>query len=90
MSDTAWKIVFLRRATKELLKLDRTAQRLINEYVDALRQHPEPLSLAKPLKGNWAGCYRFRVAKYRLVCEPFEEYLLIEVIHVGKRESVYD
>ena len=42
------------------------------------------------MKGEWVGCYRFRVAKYRLLCEPFEDYLLIEVIRVGKRDSVYD
>ncbi|MEY4311124.1 MAG: hypothetical protein RLZ71_1050 [Actinomycetota bacterium] len=85
-----WKIVFLRRATKELQKLDPAIQGLITSYVSMLERHPDPLSLAKPMKGEWVGCYRFRVAKYRLLCEPFEDYLLIEVIRVGKRDSVYD
>jgi mRNA interferase RelE/StbE len=85
-----WKIKLLKNAAKQLKKLDPHVKQAIEKNLRELETLEDPLALGKQLKGDWAGCYSFRVHKYRIICEPFEEYLLIEVIKVGWRKDVYD
>jgi mRNA-degrading endonuclease RelE of RelBE toxin-antitoxin system len=70
--------------------LDPSQHKLIEAYVDDLRELENPLVRAKRLSGDWAGCWRFEVGKYRHICEVFDEVLLIEMFKVAKRDRVYD
>lgn len=48
-----------------------------------------PRQYGKAMKGEYAGCWRYRVGKYRIICSLHDEILLIEVIRVGHRSDVY-
>ena len=90
MTKETWRIVWLKPARRELNKLDPKQRKLIEAYVDGLRELESPLIRAKRLTGDWSGCWRFEVGKYRLICEVFDDVLLIEILKVAKRDKVYD
>ncbi|MBE9202322.1 type II toxin-antitoxin system RelE/ParE family toxin [Synechocystis salina LEGE 06099] len=87
----AWQIEFDPKAVKDLKKLDSVAQRRILEYPkNKVAVQPSPRDLGKALKGDKIGLWRYRVGNYRIICNISDEKLLILVIKVGSRQSVYD
>jgi mRNA interferase RelE/StbE len=63
---------------------------VIEKYIDRLLELENPLVRAEQLTGDWSGCWRFEIGKYRLICEVFDEVLLVEIFKVAKRDKVYD
>ncbi|MEB3120501.1 MAG: type II toxin-antitoxin system RelE/ParE family toxin [Snowella sp.] len=72
-----------RKANSALIKkLDRCFEQLeINPY-----SHPN----IKVLKGNYHGCYRYRVEDYRVVYSVNESTILVNVIVIAHRSKVYE
>ncbi|MCC6581969.1 MAG: type II toxin-antitoxin system RelE/ParE family toxin [Phycisphaeraceae bacterium] len=85
-----WRIEFTAKAGKQFGKLDKQTQRDIVAYLDKILESEDPLSFGKPLVGDLSGFWRYRVGKYRLICEIMKKVLVIEVISIGKRDKVYD
>ncbi|MBN8828879.1 MAG: type II toxin-antitoxin system RelE/ParE family toxin [Sphingobacteriia bacterium] len=87
----AWKIEFDYRALKELKKFSKNDQR---EIIDYLNNKVSPLedatSLGKPLVGNKAGLWRYRVGKIRIISLIQGKTFTILVIRIAKRDKVYD
>ena len=48
-----------------------------------------PHSRGKAMVENMRGLWRYRVGDYRIICEIFEEDILISVIKIGHRRDVY-
>ena len=73
-----------------MLKIDKVNRRpilkLMNEKVPNLE---DPTSIAKALKGNYKGLYRFRAGDYRVICDVQHERILVLVLDVGHRKDVY-
>lgn len=44
----------------------------------------------KPLTGNFAGLWRYRVGDYRIVCSIEDNEVLVLVVDVDHRSSVYE
>jgi mRNA interferase RelE/StbE len=84
-----WKIEFDEGVEKDLRKLDRTWQLRIKRYLLDLGKLPDPRLRGKPLHGDLAGMWRFRVGDYRVLCEIQDNVLIIRVITIGHRRSVY-
>jgi mRNA interferase RelE/StbE len=86
----AWTIEWDKRAVKELKKLAPQAKRDIITY---LNQHvlgaENPKQVGKPLKGNKAGLWRYRVGNYRVICHFEDEHCVVLVLRVAHRQSVY-
>ena len=86
----AWTVEFQISAKKELDKLDRTIRLRI---VDFLRYRvatsEDPRRLGKALKGDKGELWRYRVGDYRAICRIEDERLIVLVLHVGHRSSVY-
>lgn len=82
-------VEFAEKAKKEFLKLDKTIQKQIQTFVVKLRGMEDPRSSGKPLVGNFAGRWRYRVGDYRLVCEIEDEKILVTVLHIAHRREVY-
>jgi mRNA interferase RelE/StbE len=86
-----WKIEIAPRAERELSKMGHTTRRLIQQYIDKrILLSDDPRDLGKPLGGDLHGIWRYRVDKYRILCRIQEQRLVILVVEVGKRDSVYD
>jgi mRNA interferase RelE/StbE len=87
----AWKIEYDPRALKDLKKLDRTIQREILDYMDnRIATADNPRSFGKPLRDSKFGLWRYRVRDYRIVCELRDKRLVVLVVTVGHRSTIYD
>ena len=87
----AWTIEYDHRALQDLKKLDRGIQREILDYMDtrvAIAEHPR--KCGKPLRASKFGLWRYRVRDYRIICELQENRLLVLVVAVGHRSTVYN
>jgi mRNA interferase RelE/StbE len=86
-----WQIEFDPRALKELKKLDGVAQKRIIQYLKTqVVVQSNPRLLGRSLKGNKQGLWRYRVGNYRIICEILDTQMLVLVVKVGSRQSVYD
>ncbi len=50
----------------------------------------DPLNLGKPLSGNLASLYRYRIDDYRVIYQIFRDELIVAVVRVGHRKGVYE
>lgn len=50
----------------------------------------DPLNLGKPLNGNLASLYRYRIGDYRVIYQIFRDELIVAVVRVGHRKDVYE
>lgn len=50
----------------------------------------DPLNLGKPLSGNLASLYRYRIGDYRVIYQIFKNELIVAVVRVGHRRDVYE
>lgn len=84
----AYEVGFKPAALRQLRKLNAETQATIVEKVEALADDPRPEG-CKKLKGE-KDLYRIRVLKnYRVVYEIQDEQLVVTVIKVGHRRSIY-
>jgi len=60
-------------------------------YLDArIKGSTNPAQCGKPLRGARHGLWRYRVRDYRLVCRLEKKVLIVVVVAVGHRSTVYD
>lgn len=84
-----WWVEFTAKAQKQFGKLDVQTQRAIADYLTRLQESDDPRSSGKALVGELSGFWRYRVGKYRLICDIQNRRLVVEVITIGKRDSIY-
>jgi mRNA interferase RelE/StbE len=86
----AWKIEVARTAEKQIAKLDREAQKSIVSFLrDRLQPLENPRQLGKPLHGDKQGLWRYRVGRYRLICDIQDEKVTVLVLRIGHRKDIY-
>lgn len=86
-----WQIKFDPRAVKELKKIDKKAQKRIIDYLKKqVATQDNPRIFGKSLKGDKRGFWRYRVGDYRIICDLLDDTMIILVIKIGHRQSVYD
>lgn len=85
-----WRLVFSKKADKQLSKLDAGVRRVI---VSWLLKHidgcDDPRVYGKGLTANRAGEWRYRIGDYRVLCEIRDDELIVLAIAVGHRRDVY-
>ena len=78
-------------ALRDLKNLDRQIQREILDYMDErVARAKDPRDFGKPLRASRFGLWRYRVRDYRIICELQEKRLVVLVVAVGHRITVYD
>lgn len=86
----AWTIEWDKRAVKELKKLKPQAKR---DIIDYLNMHvsgaKNPKKVGKPLKGEMAGLWRYRIGNYRVICHFEDKRCVVLVLRVAHRQSAY-
>lgn len=87
----AWRIELERGAAKELDQLDPpVARRILRFLHERLAPLDDPRSLEEPLKGSKLGDYwKYRVGDYRVIAALLDQRLIVLVLRVGRRDSVY-
>ena len=87
----AWRIRVAERAARQIGKLDPPDAARIRAFLrDRLASLDDPRRAGAPLRGFAPGSYwRYRVGDYRILCELRDDELLVLVIEVGHRRSIY-
>ncbi len=80
-----YRLVYTRRAVKDIEKLDRNVRQRIGKTL--LRYANDPVEYAEKLTDPALGSYRFRIGDYRVIFDL--EGLDIVVLRVGHRRELY-
>lgn len=86
----AWRIEVKRTAERQITALDRQAQARILRFLrERIAPAADPRRMGKPLRGDRAGIWRYRVGDYRLLCEIQDRFLVVLVLAVAHRRDAY-
>lgn len=83
------KVVYSKKAQKQLDKLDKSIHNRIDSYMQRVADANDPRKLGKALSDNLKGYWRYRVGDYRVICEIHDDELIISVIKIAHRRTVY-
>lgn len=85
-----WTVEIAESAAKEISKLDKSAQRRIQQlFREKIATNEDARRIGKPLKGQQSGLWRYRVGDYRLICRIQDQVLKVLVLKAGHRKDVY-
>lgn len=82
-----WSVEFQKKAEKAIGVMHPTMRRRISDAIDALRVDPFKSPNVKALKGSDG--YRLRVGEWRVIYRLEKERVVVVVIDVGPRGSIY-
>ena len=81
-----YEIIFSQKAKKQLFKLEKVIQERIISALEIIRIRPE--AYITKLVGDLG--YKLRVRDYRVIMDIDKNKLLVLVIKIGHRRSVYE
>lgn len=85
-----WKVSISEQAQRELKKMDRQDRELILSYLETrIDGCADPRLHGEALKQNLTGYWRYRIGKYRILCELVDDIVMVYVIKVEHRRSEY-
>ncbi len=85
-----WVLEFEKRGRKNFLSLEIQTQTKILKYLENnVLSLKNPRSCGKALTGNKKGYWRYRVGDYRVICEIKDREIVILVIDIDHRSTVY-
>jgi len=85
-----FKLLYSPVAAKSLRKMPREAATHIVDSLDALSKVEDPKRYIKKLKGSFGiALYSFRVGDHRVILDIREDALIIYVIDIGDRSTIY-
>jgi len=82
-----YNIEFDKKAADFFKKLDKSLQNRIGKKIELLKNNPR---LGIPLVGNLSGFYKLRVGDYRIIYQIKNEQLIILVLDIEHRKSIYN
>jgi len=78
-------------ALRDLRDLGPSAITEVRRYLDErIRGATDPAAFGKPLRGDRHGFWHCRVRDRRLLCKLENSVLIVVVVAVGHRSTVYD
>lgn len=87
----AWTIEYDSRVLTDMKKLGRPAQQQILDYFDErITPSSDPRAFGKALKASFAGLWRYRIGDYRAICRIEDKKLVVLVLRVAHRSTVYN
>ena len=85
-----WQLVYSKRATKQLEKLDPGVRRILVSWLHKhIHECEDPRVTGKGLTGSRSGKWRYRVGDYRVLCEIRDAELIVLAIEIGHRRDIY-
>lgn len=86
----AWNINVTKNAATQIKKLGPIAERQIYNYLRTrIAPLHDPRQLGKQLRVPTPNLWRYRIGDYRIICQIKDEEMLLLVVKVGHRRSVY-
>ena len=86
-----WNFELSPEAVKQLEKIGPSAAESILGFLEKrIRGAADPMAFGKALRGELKGFWRYRVKDYRILCRIEECRVVVIVIAVGHRSSIYE
>ena len=86
----AWTIEYAASVQKPVAKLDPQTRKRIRSFLEEkIASLDDPRSQGKALTGPLSGLWRYRVGDYRVVCDIIDRRLVVLVVKIDHRSSVY-
>jgi mRNA interferase RelE/StbE len=87
----AWTIEYRQPVRKSLEKLDPVSRKRIRKFLEErVAGLDDPRQIADRLQGSELGQFwRYRVGDYRIICDIQDGKLIVLVVEIGHRSSVY-
>lgn len=83
----AYEILFTPAAEKQLNKLPSNVRVILKRSIDDLANNPRPHGVEKLSGGGLE--YRIREGDYRIIYEIRDDVLVVVIVKMGHRRSVY-
>ena len=83
------KVILTETFKKQLKKLDAAILKRVLDYLEQIELLDNPRSRGKALTSNLSGLWRYHVGDYRILCRIRDDKLVITVIEIGHRSTVY-
>ncbi len=77
-------------AQKVYVSADRALAKKIARCLQQLEQNPRSHPNIKPLKGEYAGMYRYRIGDYRVIYSINDDQVQVFVLAIAHRSKAYD
>ena len=85
-----YQLVTTDKFDKAFKKLDRQTQKIIKAWLDKnLMNCTDPRIHGKGLTSNRSGQWHYRVGDYRILAEIQDERLVLVLIDIGHRSTIY-
>ncbi len=85
-----FKVELSREATRFFERANAALQKRLDRCFGQLKIEPRSGGSIKPLKGNLAGHYRYRVGDYRVIYRINEQLPAVFVLKIAHRSDVYE
>lgn len=86
-----YDVKYSKKALKQLKKMDKSTAALIIGWIKKnLVGCENPRIHGKGLTSNRSGEWRYRVGDYRIIVEIQDNEVIVLVLNIGHRSSVYD
>jgi len=79
------KLVYTRRAARDISKLQRSVKERIKRSLEKYAE--DPFSHARKMADPTLGTYRFRIGEYRVIFDIEDDKLVI--LRLGHRSKIY-
>jgi len=85
-----YRLVFSKKAFKDIKKLDKHTQQLIINWLEKnIDNTDNPRAKGKGLVGDKGGQWRYRIGDYRVICEILDTEVIVYALSVGHRSEIY-
>ena len=86
----AWTIEYSDIAEDQLKRLDRqTAHRIVDYMERRVVRSGDPRSAGHALSGPLGELWRYRIGKYRILCDLQDNVLRVLILRVARRDEAY-
>ena len=86
----SWTVELTSDAARTLRKIDPQISRRIRKVLAAIESLEDPRVRGKALTGPLCGLWRYRVGDYRIGCDLVDSQLVVLVIDIDHRSSIYE
>lgn len=89
-NEKSYTVRFTAQSLKHLKKIaNEDVDTILNWINKNLIDTTNPRFLGKALSGHYSNYWRYRVGKYRIIADIKDQEIVIEVIAIGHRKSIY-
>jgi len=87
----SWEYEVTEEAQQQLRELGKSVAGEVKQFLETRTKGcADPMQFGKPLRGNKHGFLRYRVRDWRILCRIENRVMIVVVVAVGHRSTVYD